>query len=62
MMIITIHALIANYYKIKATWLGDFAMNAHLVNFQSKYLLTPDWRASSNIDAAKKSPQVQVHV
>lgn len=53
--------IFCNYFpKIKATWLGDFAMNTHLANFDSKYLLTPDWRASKNISAARKSQQVQV--
>lgn len=46
--------------QIKATWLGDFAMNKHLVNFNSKFLLVPDWRLSENISVAKNSPQIKV--
>ena len=41
----------------RGPWLGDFAMNSHLAYFNSKYLLTPDWRASS---FATKRDQVTV--
>lgn len=46
--------------QIKAVWLGDFKMTTALNNFNSKYLLTPDWRASEDIEEAKQHEQVVV--
>ena len=48
-------------FQIKATWLGDFRLNTYSANFQSKYLLTPDWRASTNPSETKNHEQVQVN-
>ena len=48
-------------FQIKATWLGDFRLNTYSANFQSKYLLTPDWRASRKPSKTKYHEQVQVN-
>lgn len=32
--------------QVIAVWQGDFSTNTHFWNFQSKYLMVPDWRAT----------------
>lgn len=37
-------------------------MNTYLANFNSKYLLTPEWRASNTPEETKEHEQVKVCV
>uniref|UniRef100_A0A1X7UMY0 Generative cell specific-1/HAP2 domain-containing protein n=1 Tax=Amphimedon queenslandica TaxID=400682 RepID=A0A1X7UMY0_AMPQE len=45
--------------NIKAVWLGDFKLNSYIANFNSKYILTPDWRAASNPQTLREHAQVR---
>lgn len=46
--------------QIKAVWLGDFKSTTYITNFNSKYILTPDWRASLNPETTRQHEQVRV--
>lgn len=46
--------------QIIAEWQGDFSTTSRLPSFSSKYLLVPDWRASTKPEVSKNSQQVVV--